>query len=73
MTEQLLRAVAGEIADYEHAYLHGHVSEQARAGLKLLSAMSKNVLASAFDTPENVRQREVARRILAAIEGSAGQ
>lgn len=73
MNERILRAIAGELADYEDAYQNGHVSEQASAGLKLFQAMSKNVLAPAFHTPENAQQREVARRILAAIEGSADE
>lgn len=73
MNERILRAIAGELADYEDAYQHGHVSEQASAGLKLLRAMSKNVLAPAFHTPENAPQRDLARRILAAIEGTASE
>ncbi|OQM74718.1 hypothetical protein [Manganibacter manganicus] len=73
MNERILRAVAGELAGYENAYQHGHVSEQASAGLKLLRAVSKNVLAPAFHTSNNAPQREIARRILAAIEGSAGK
>lgn len=68
MSEPLISAIAGKIAAYEHARQHGHVSEQASAALSLLRTTTRHLLVS-----DHHHNRDVARRILDAIDGEASE
>lgn len=62
MSQTLQTAIADELAAYEHARQHGHVSEQASTAISLLRATVRHLAKS--DYPHN---REAAREIREAL------